>query len=104
MEHPHVLSRVVASSDANAEHRPSLPGPDDAPDRLEEPRAVAALALGLAYSPLDEQTALTELTINADRLLLVRARGHLSSLATHDVTAGVRAQRLLERALDDAEG
>lgn len=63
---------------------------------------IAALALGLAYSRLDDRTAVHELTASGDASLLREARVHLRETYEPRCDAGRRALDLLEAAIADA--
>jgi len=66
---------------------------------LRDHRAVAALALGLAYSHLDRSASVRELAASADAGLLRRAQHHLAGLEHHTPAVLASARKLVAAAL-----
>ncbi|MFA9431862.1 hypothetical protein [Egicoccus sp. AB-alg2] len=66
---------------------------------LVDHRAVAALALGLAYSHLDRGDSVAELATSADAALLRRAHHHLAGLDHHTPAVLASARKLVEAAV-----
>ena len=66
---------------------------------LRDHRAVAALALGLAYSHLDRSASVRELAASADAGLLRRAQHHLAGLEHHTPAVLASARKLVDAAM-----
>lgn len=70
--------------------------------RLDHPRAVAALALGLAHSRLDRAVAVDELARSGSPKLLRDARDQLARAGDTTPPVLARARGLIDEALPDA--
>ena len=73
-------------------------------DGFSDPRAIAALAVGLAYAGVGTGAAVTELATSGELTLLSQARDQVDDLVRHAPASGPRARYLLESAIVHTPG
>jgi hypothetical protein len=94
-----VRSRRPPEASVGRRGRDAGPVASDEPGRLVEPRALAALAVGLAFAGVDPPAAVSELAASGERMLLTQARDHVNELVRHVPGAREHARSLLEAAV-----